>query len=128
MKLSAQLIIYHLHQRFSLAASSWLSCEPYLECPVIYQPPEALSDGRIYICDDEEGILMPSITCPKLWWYRREIPVSGRGRYPNLCILKERHTPAEVLGFLQEIFLKYENWNQSIFERDPYPAFCSKAH
>ena len=116
MKLSAQLIIYHLHQRFSLAASSWLSCEPYLECPVIYQPPEALSDGRIYICDDE-GFLMPSHHLSKTL-----VILTGKSRYleeedyPNLCILKERHTPAEVLGFLQEIFLKYENWNQSLFD------------
>lgn len=59
MKLSAQLIVYHLRQHFSVAASSWLSSEPHLEYPVIYQAPGPLTGGKIYISDDPD-FLIPS--------------------------------------------------------------------
>lgn len=66
MKLSAQLIIYHLRQHFSAAASSWLSSEPHLEYPVIYQSPGPLAGGKIYISDDPD-FWFPPITCLKPW-------------------------------------------------------------
>lgn len=115
MKLSAQLIIYHLRQTFTLAASSWLSCEPHLEYPVLYQAPQPLADGKIYLTDDPD-FLIPSHHLSKTL-----VILTGGSHYleeedyPNLCILQESVSPAEVLSVLQEIFQKYEEWNQKLF-------------
>ena len=116
MNLSDQLIIYHLRQKFQLAASSWLSSEPYLEYPVLYQPPEILSDGKIYLTDDPD-FLLPSHHLSKTL-----VILTGGSHYleeedyPNLCILQEKASPSEVLAVLQEIFRKYEEWNQRLFQ------------
>lgn len=116
MNLSAQLIIYHLRQKFQLAASSWLSSEPYLEYPVLYQPPEILSDGKIYLTDDPD-FLLPSHHLSKTL-----VILTGGSHYleeedyPNLCILQEKASLSEVLAVLQEIFRKYEEWNQRLFQ------------
>ena len=116
MKLSAQLIVYHLRQSFPLTASSWLSYEPHLEYPVFYQSPESLADGKIYLTDDPD-FLIPSHHLSKTL-----VILTGGSRYleeedyPNLCILKEAVSPARVLSVLQEIFQKYEKWNQELFQ------------
>ena len=86
MKLSAQLIIYHLRQHFSAAASSWLSSEPHLEYPVIYQSPGPLAGGKIYISDD------PDFLVPSHHLSETLVILTGKSRYleeddyPNLCI------------------------------------------
>ncbi len=116
MKLSAQLIVYHLRQSFPLTASSWLSYEPHLEYPVFYQSPESLADGKIYLTDDPD-FLIPSHHLSKTL-----VILTGGSHYleeedyPNLCILKEIVSPARVLSVLQEIFQKYEKWNQELFQ------------
>ena len=116
MKLSAQLIIYHLRQHFSAAASSWLSSEPHLEYPVIYQAPGPLAGGKIYISDD------PDFLVPSHHLSETLVILTGKSRYleeddyPNLCILQENVSAVSVLSFLQEIFLKYEEWNQGLFD------------
>lgn len=108
MKLSAQLIIYHLRQHFSAAASSWLSSEPHLEYPVIYQSPGPLAGGKIYISDD------PDFLVPSHHLSETLVILTGKSRYleeddyPNLCILQENVSAVSVLSFLQEIFRKYE--------------------
>ena len=116
MKLSAQLIIYHLRQHFSAAASSWLSSEPHLEYPVIYQSPGPLAGGKIYISDD------PDFLVPSHHLSETLVILTGKSRYleeddyPNLCILQENVSAVSVLSFLQEIFRKYEEWNQDLFD------------
>ena len=56
--------------------------------------------------------------------YKRQtlVILTGKSRYleeddyPNLCILQETVSAVSVLSFLQEIFLKYEEWNQGLFD------------
>ena len=94
MKLSAQLIVYHLRQHFSVAASSWLSSEPHLEYPVIYQAPGPLTGGKIYISDD------PDFLIPSHHLAETLVILTGKSRYleeddyPN-CLLYTSPSPRD---------------------------------
>ena len=84
MKLSAQLIVYHLRQSFPLTASSWLSYEPHLEYPVFYQSPESLADGKIYLTDDPD-FLIPSHHLSKTLVILTEAPTIWRKKTIPIC-------------------------------------------
>lgn len=114
MKLSAQIIVYHLRKKYRLASSPWLSAEPHLDYPVLYCSPHPLQDGRIYLTDDP-GFLLPSHHLSKtLLVLTGKHHILQEEDYPNLCILQDDYSVADILSYIQEIFRIYEDWNQKI--------------
>ena len=83
---------------------------------MIYQSPGPLAGGKIYISDD------PDFLVPSHHLSETLVILTGKSRYleeddyPNLCILQENVSAVSVLSFLQEIFRKYEEWNQDLFD------------
>jgi hypothetical protein len=117
MNLSAQLITYHIRQKYPNAVcSTWISCEPHLKYPILYDEHTPAAEGRIYLIDD------PSFTLPNRNLSKNmiilidaddSIDISG---YPNLCKLPEEVPVQEVFSFLQEIFDRYQQWNQKLMD------------
>lgn len=115
MKLSAQIILYHLHKKYRLSASSWLSTEPHLEYPLLWDGISPLQDGKIYVTDRKD-FAPPSCHPSKILLLLTEGPCPSPLRdRPSWCVLEGSPSSQEVLIFLQDIFCRYNEWNQSLF-------------
>lgn len=116
MNLSALLITYHLKKKYKTMVSSWISGEPHLKYPLHYQGEKNLADGTVYVVDDPNFVL-PSHHLSKVFLILTGADFSiSEKDYPNLCILPPEISADETLSFLQKIFSRYEEWNQSLFE------------
>lgn len=114
MKLSAQIIVHHLRRKYRLSASSWLSAEPHLEYPLVWDNHSPLKEGRIYIAGTE-NFELPSCRLSRILIILMGGPCPAPLMdAPNLCILEESPSSWDVLTFLQEIFFRYNDWNQQI--------------
>lgn len=116
MKLSALLVVYHLRDRYPLRASARLGREPLLCYATLYRNGQALENGRIYIADQSDFVMPSHHLQETLVILTGADFTVSEADYPNLCILPAEVTADEVLQYLQEIFLRYEQWNQSLID------------
>ena len=74
----------------------------------------AFQEGRVYVVSDSD-FTVPShhLTSILFVLSGSSFPLSEQD-YPNLCILPEEADAADVFAELQEIFLLYDRWNQSL--------------
>ena len=76
----------------------------------------AFQEGRVYVVSDPD-FTVPShhLTSVLFVLSGSSFPLSEQD-YPNLCILSEEADAADVFAELQEIFLLYDRWNQSLMD------------
>ncbi len=115
MNLSARLIVWHLSKKYQLRSSGQLTSQPYLGYPVRYEPSRPVESGIIYVTDQPDFELPSHQLSQTLFILTGPFFSISETDYPNLCILPQADaTP--VLAFLNRLFHKYEEWNQSLFE------------
>lgn len=114
MLLSPKLILWHLKQKYILHASGRLTSEPCLKYAVCPRAEEPFSGGLIYIA----GELLPEFAKNPL---RSLMLLTGPQNpellkhCPNICFIPDAD-PVDLLEFAGQIFQKYEEWNQALFE------------
>ena len=115
MKLSAKLICYHLQKSFSIHTSR-LDTEPVLSCPACYEKNSQLLNGRIYLITDPDFQL--TFHHPKniLFLIIGAVYSNYELTQPNICVIPEDIPANTVFNKLQEIFLIYDQWNQSLMD------------
>lgn len=115
MLLSARLLVWHLKKKWDVQASPQLTCEPYLRYGVCYQKGMATETGTVYVVG-EENFVLPSHQLSRYLFIlvgeHRELKAED---YPNVCVIPKGNVP-DTVNFLGQIFHKYEEWNQSLFE------------
>lgn len=115
MKLSSKLICYHLQKSFPIHTSR-LDTEPVLSCPACFEKATPLQDGRIYLVSEPDFRL--TFRHPKNILFL----IVGASYHdyelsqPNLCVIPQDIPVNMILNKLQEIFLIYDQWNQSLID------------
>ena len=115
MKLSSKLICYHLQKSFPIHTSR-LDTEPVLSCPACYEKATPLQDGRVYLVSEPDFRL--TFRHPKNILFL----IIGTSYHdyelsqPNLCVIPQDIPVNTILNKLQEIFLIYDQWNQSLID------------
>ena len=115
MKLSSKLICYHLQKSFPIHTSR-LDTEPVLSCPACYEKATPLQDGRVYLVSGPDFRL--TFRHPKNILFL----IVGASYHdyelsqPNLCVIPQDIPVNTILNKLQEIFLIYDQWNQSLID------------
>lgn len=115
MKLSSKLICYHLQKSFPIHTSR-LDTEPVLSCPTCFEKATPLQDGRIYLVSEPDFRL--TFRHPKNILFL----IIGASYHdyelsqPNLCVIPQDIPVNTILNKLQEIFLIYDQWNQSLID------------
>ena len=115
MKLSSKLICYHLQKSFPIHTSR-LDTEPVLSCPACYEKATPLQDGRVYLVSGPDFRL--TFRHPKNILFL----IVGASYHdyelsqPNLCVISQDIPVNMILNKLQEIFLIYDQWNQSLID------------
>ena len=115
MLLSPKLILWHLKQKYTIQASEHFTNEPCLKYAVCRQmAEETFSGGIIYIVSEA---LSDFLNNP----LRSMMILAGSQdtdllkRHPNICHIPDAD-PVELLEFIGQVFQKYEEWNQALFE------------
>ena len=114
MLLSPKLILWHLRQKYAVQASDPFSSEPCLKCALCHCTESVPAGGFIYIVSEipEEFLRSPLrsmmvVTAPRSKDTLRHCP--------NICVIPDAD-PVSLLEFIEQIFQKYEEWNQALFE------------
>ena len=117
MYLSALFIAYHIQKQYpETILSSWLSRDPILKYPVPYSGAFLPEDGIIYLYDDP-GLLLPVRRLSKnLVLFTGRCAHLSESCKPNYCFLPENVTAQELLSFLQELYDRFQRWNQSLID------------
>ena len=115
MKLSAKLICYHLQKSFSMHTSR-LDTSPTLTCPSCFEKNTVLQDGRVYLITDPDFQL--TFHHPKniLFLMIGKIYQNYELTQPNMCIIPEDIPVNIVFNRIQDIFILYDQWNQSLMD------------
>ena len=115
MKLSAKIICYHLQKSFSIHTSR-LDTFPTLSCPSCFEKSMPLQDGRVYLITDPD--FQPTFHHPKniLFLMIGKAYQNYELSQPNMCIIPEDLPVNTVFNKLQDIFILYDQWNQSLME------------
>ena len=115
MKLSAKLICYHLQKSFSMHTSR-LDTSPTLSCPSCFEKNTVLQDGRVYLITDPDFQL--TFHHPKniLFLMIGKIYQNYELTQPNMCIIPEDIPVNIVFNRIQDIFILYDQWNQSLMD------------
>lgn len=115
MKLSARLICYHLQKSFPLHTSR-LDTFPTLSCPSHFEKNTSLQDGRVYLITDPDFQL--TFHHPKniLFLMIGKIYQNYELTQPNMCIIPEDIPVNIVFNRIQDIFILYDQWNQSLMD------------
>ena len=115
MKLSAKLICYHLQKSFPMDTSR-LDTEPTLLCPACYEKNTPLQEGRVYLITDPD--FQPTFHHPKniLFLMIGKIYQNYELTQPNMCVIPEDFPANTIFNKLQEIFILYARWNQSLMD------------
>lgn len=115
MKLSAKLICYHLQKSFHIRTSR-LDAEPVLSCPACYEKNSPLLNGRIYLITDPDFQFTFHHPRNILFLMVGAVYSSFELPQPNICVIPEDIPANTVFNKLQEIFLIYDQWNQSLMD------------
>ena len=115
MKLSAKIICYHLQKSFSIHTSR-LDTFPTLSCPSCFEKSMPLQDGRVYLITDPD--FQPTFHHPKniLFLMIGKAYQNYELSQPNMCIIPEDLPVNTVFNKLQDIFILYDQWNQSLMD------------
>ena len=115
MKLSAKLICYHLQKSFPMDTSR-LDTEPTLLCPACYEKNTPLQEGRVYLITDPD--FQPTFHHPKniLFLMIGKTYRKYELTQPNMCVIPEDFPANTIFNKLQEIFILYDRWNQSLMD------------
>ena len=115
MKLSAKLICYHLQKSFTIHTSR-LETEPVLSCLACYEKTTPLQDGRIYLVSEPDFQLTFRHPRNILFLIVGASYDDYELSQPNLCVIPQDIPANTILNKLQEIFLIYDQWNQSLID------------
>ena len=115
MKLSAKLICYHLQKSFPLHTSR-LDTFPTLSCTSCFEKNTVLQNGRVYLITDPDFQL--TFHHPKniLFLMIGKIYQNYELTQPNMCIIPEDIPVNIVFNRIQDIFILYDQWNQSLMD------------
>lgn len=115
MLLSARLIVWHLAGNRTVLSSERLTAEPYLKYAVFYREGMKLEKGVVYVVE-QNSFMIPSHQLSRYLFV-----LAGGGfslqvqDYPNVCMIPDGNG-TEIMNELAEIFHKYEEWSQKLYE------------
>ena len=115
MNLSPRLIVWHLKKEYPQAlASSRLTCEPCLKYGVCHREHAPFSGDLVYVSRNKiEDFFRNPLHSLLILTDCTDASITEK--YPNLCLIPDTD-PELVLETVTQIFRRYEEWNQALFE------------
>ena len=122
MKLSPALLVSDLRTKYSLTAPSPLSERPHLGRPLFYREESELINNHIYVLSSfseyqklRRGVSSCFFICPlTVGETERETVEEAVSSSVNLCVIDTPDSSAFVFNYLQEIFDKYDLWEETL--------------